>query len=344
METTWKWSYKCIKGEDVIEDKVVDEYLNFNHKFGFLKNQIIRDIGITGNCFILKQKNLAWKPLWMQVLDPRSIAIVITEYGEVVKYVQQVNGNQQTFNPEEIAHLYIEKDPDNERMGLSMVEGIITDVMSDDEAGLINYYYFKNSAIPSQLIVLQEWMSADEQAAAIEQLKKEFSGGKNKHKISAISGIVDIKKVQDWMSEMQFEVLRKFTIEKVCAAYGVPKIILWYTEGVNYTSADTQYQRFIENTILTREERIASWINDILSEFTETKIKFDWDHIDDFDKRVDIKIKQIQYWLITINEAREELWYELFDFEEANKPLITKNLDLLSDVWLSDIQPLNEET
>lgn len=344
METVGKGWYKCMRRKDVIEDKAVDEYLNFNHKFSYLKNQIIRDIGVSGNCFILKQKNLQWKPLWLQVLDPRTMAVVITEYGEVIKYIQQANGKMQEFGANDIAHFYLEKDPDNEKMWLSIVEGIITDVLADDESWLTNYYYFKNSAIPSQLIVLQEWMWAEERENAIEMLKKNFSWGKNKHKIAAVSGIVDIKKVQDWIGDMQFELLRKFTIEKVCAAYGVPKIILGYTEGVNYTSADTQYQRFIENTILTREERITEWINEILGERTDTRIKFDGDHINDFDKRVDIAIKQIQYWLITINEAREELWYELFDVEEANKPLITKNLDLLSDVWLSDIQPLNEET
>jgi hypothetical protein len=37
--------------------------------------------------------------------------------------------------------------------------------------------------------------------------------------------------------------------------------------------------------------------------------------------------------LITVNEAREELGYEQFvGLEEADKPLISKSLDLLSDV------------
>lgn len=42
-------------------------------------------------------------------------------------------------------------------------------------------------------------------------------------------------------------------------------------------------------------------------EFEGIKIKFDSDHIDDFSGRVDIAIKQMQYGLITPNEAREEL-------------------------------------
>lgn len=346
MVSVGKGWFVCTKNDEVIENKKVVEFLNYT-KFAHLKNTTIRDNGVTGNAFRLKVKSVSWKPIWLQALDPRTMRIVVNAYWDVIKYIQSVDGKSQDFAPEEIKHLYSEKDPDNEIFGLSPMEGIITDVLADDEAALTNYYYFKNSAVPSQLIVLEEWMSEEEQSNAIEQLKKNFSGGKNKHKIGAVSGIKDIKKVQDTLADMQYEALRKFSREKICAAYGVPKTILWYTEGVNYTSADTQYRRFIENTIITREEKIEEWINEVLAEYKEfegIKIKFDSDHIDDFSGRVDIAIKQMQYGLITPNEAREELWYEPYDFPEADQPLISRNLELLSDVWLSDIPNMNEET
>lgn len=346
MVSVGKGWFVCTKNDEVVENKKVVEFLNYTN-FAHLKDTTIRDNGVTWNAFWLKVKSVNGKPIGLQSLDPRTMRIVVNAYGDVIKYIQSVDGKAQDFAPEEIKHLYSEKDPDNEIFGLSPMEGIITDVLADDEAALTNYYYFKNSAVPSQLIVLEEWMSEEEQKNAIEILKNNFSGGKNKHKIGAISGIKDIKKVQDTLADMQYEALRKFSREKICAAYGVPKTILWYTEGVNYTSADTQYRRFIENTIITREEKMEEWINEVLAEFKEfegIKIKFDSDHIDDFSGRVDIAIKQMQYWLITPNEAREELGYEPYNFPEADQPLISRNLELLSDVWLSDMPNMNEET
>jgi hypothetical protein len=35
---------------------------------------------------------------------------------------------------------------------------------------------------------------------------------------------------------------------------------------VNYTNAETQYKKYIENTILPREVDIANWINEIIAD------------------------------------------------------------------------------
>lgn len=82
--------------------------------------------------------------------------VFIDEFGEVLKYEQRVGGKVQTYTVEEIAHYWEELDPDNEAIGLSIMEGMITDVLADTEAGLTNYYFFKNGGIPGHLVVLAE--------------------------------------------------------------------------------------------------------------------------------------------------------------------------------------------
>lgn len=327
---------------DVIENDEVKSAFDRNGWFDMLKRSIIRNISVCWNAFLLIQTSANGTFYWIQSLDPRTIRIVVNVYGEPMKYIQETSWVRQEFKPEQILHCYNELDPDNEIFWFSPMEWIITDVLAENESALTNYYYFKNNAIPSQLIVLEEWMKEDEQENTIDQLKRDFGWGwKNKHKIAVLNGIKDIKTMQDSFKDMDFEVLRKFTTNKVCTAYSVPKTILWYTDWVNYTNADTQYFKFIENTVVPREEKIAIWINQILNKFQsiwEIIVEFDSDHINDFDKRVDIKIKQLQYWLITPNEARQELWYEPYIWiDTADRPLISKSLDLLEDAWLSDM-------
>jgi hypothetical protein len=186
-------------------------------------------------------------------------------------------------------------------------------------------------------LIAREWTSDAELQNTVEQLRKNFSGGKNKHKVGILRWIESIEKIQDSMSDMQYEVLRSFTTERVCVAFDVPRVILWYTDGVNYSNHEWQYRKFIQNTINVRENTIWWWISEALEleegyefEFRSTKFDITKENIE----AMEIKARN---WRITPNEARVELWYEAFDIPEADELLISKNYDKLVDVWLSDI-------
>ena len=50
------------------------------------------------------------------------------------------------------------------------------------------------------------------------------------------------------------------------------------------------------------------------------------------EERINTVTKQIASGVMTVNEARMELGYELYEgLEEADKPLITRSLTLLED-------------
>jgi len=345
------WIYTVdTKGEKNNDVEVIN-VLNYDlklmrpKKWGFkdLKNRIVRDVLIGWNAFIHILRNERNNVIGFQPLDPRSIIVRADKYGDILSYKQTLNGSMIEFTKDEIIHFYEELDPDNELIGMSRVESLITELLTDDEASLSNYYFFKNSSIPGQVIILDEQLSDSEQDLAVEQIRAQFGGTKNKHKLMALGWVKDIKKIQDSLSDMDFEIMRKFTTNRVCATFDVPKTLLSYTDGVNYSNSNDQYKIFIQDTIIPWEETIEWWINQALVNlWFKSTIQFDSDHIDDFAWQVDIKVKQIDRWLITINEARKELGYEVYVWiPEADQPLISKNIDLLSDVWLSSIDPLN---
>lgn len=130
------------------------------------------------------------------------------------------------FDPSEVYHLIDSRDHDNEVIGKSRIETLIYDIMGDAEAGKSNYAFFKNNAIPNTLIILDENLKEDEIDNAIEQLKEQFAGGENKHKISANIGIKDVKQLSQSMRDMEFLALRRFTTDKVCAQMEVPRMLL----------------------------------------------------------------------------------------------------------------------
>ena len=341
QENVWSVGYWYEQNEEVVYElpKIDDKFHNFQE----LKRRVIRDVSICGNAYILKLRNMSEQIVGYTTIDPRTVKIVSDNTGEVRLYIQFLNWKEvQRYKADDVVHCYDEKDPDNEVFWLSLLEGIITEVLADDEAGLSNYHYFKNNTIPSMLLKVNENISDAEMDNVIEQMKANFKWWKNRHKIGILRGIDGIEKLQDSMADMQYTTLRSFTTERVCATYGIPKVILNYTEGVNYTNAEMQYKKFVSNTIFPRERKIETRFNKALEElFIQEKLQdytftiLKSQESIDIDK-VSVYEKMIQCWILTVNQARAELWYDMYEgIEEADQPLITKNYDLLRDVWLS---------
>lgn len=52
--------------------------------------------------------------------------------------------------------------------------------------------------------------------------------------------------------------------------------------------------------------------------------------------------KDVQCWIMTINEARIERWFQKIDDENADKLLVSRNVVLLEDVALDPVLSLDE--
>jgi phage portal protein BeeE len=110
----------------------------------------------------------------------------------------------------------------------------------------------------------------------------------------------------------------------------VPKIILGYTEGVNYSNANQQYTKYIENTIRPIEGMIAGIFTTLLKDFGQNLIfVVNDEHIDDFEQRTNISIKLVQNGIINRNEARHYVGYATEENDMLNQFTITTNTQLL---------------
>ena len=143
--------------------------------------------------------------------------------------------------------------------------------------------------------------------------------------------VKEVVKLQDKITDAEFLEMRKFTLENVCALFGVPKTILWYTEGVNYSNADKQFIEYIENTIKPTEETISMFITGILEDLGFEDIKFEFidDHIDQKQVKSKTVIELSNNGIITPNEAREEIGLEQFKLKEANDLWIWTNKKIM---------------
>jgi HK97 family phage portal protein len=340
-QTSWKDWYKLYQWENELRNSNIENILNFENWFWMLKAIIIRDLQIAWNVFILPVRNWLNNIIWYQVLDPRTIRVVANKYWEVIRYIQTRWWNTQEFWADEIFHFKDMIDPDNEVIWISKIETLVYDIMADKESWRSNYAFFKNNAIPSTLITLENDLDENEVRNAINTLKQQFSWGSKRHKITASMWIKDVKQLWWGIWDMEFAVLRWFTTERICSAMWVPKTILWYSDWVNYSTSDNQFRKYIENTIRPLQHQIEFIFNKLIQAINPN-IKLEFLDLNQFDfsqKIIDFE-KLVWIWVMTPAEVREAIWYDAINDENMNKLLIKQWYELLEDVWVNEIQQI----
>ena len=72
------------------------------------------------------------------------------------------------------------------------------------------------------------------------------------------------------------------------------------------------------------------------------RIKCDWEQLEEQQEWFESQRKDIQTWIITINEARIDRWLEPVKEDNCNKHLISRNVVLLEDIALDASLPNDE--
>ena len=125
---------------------------------------------------------------------------------------------------------------------------------------------------------------------------------------------------------MAFKEQRKFTTERICAAMGVPRTILGYVEDVNHSNGESQYEKFIENTIRPWERILEEVFTQLAKAFDETLIfTINDEHIDDLEQRSKLAVQNVTNGLWTRNEARDYLGYDKLNEELMDEIFVTTN-------------------
>lgn len=341
QQTAWKsgWAIrKWINNKSDyknIEIKEVTDLL-WGNKFNKIKNWILQHLNISWTSFIKKDLNIEDNPNGFEIFDTRYISVITDSNLNPTKYIYQDKVKNQAieFTPDDIYKYSDITDIDNPVFGISMLESLVYDVMGDLEANKSNYYFFQNDALPSSLYVLQEWLSAEAQQQIMDTLKTQLSWWASKHKNIVSWNIIDIKPIQQSHTDMDFLNQKKHKTEKVCATLWVPKIILNYTDWVNYSNAEIQYQKFIENTIRPTEMALEIIFNDLLKPYLGDAEFYIIDkHINDFKDKLTLGISAVQNWILTRNEARQFIGEETVSSDDMmNEYTVSSSTILLDSV------------
>lgn len=340
------WLYLEDNNRKTIESNVLtDEVYSLFQTPTFLhfKTSLYRNYFLSWELYILPILNVQWQTIWFDVLDSRAVSKYVDEYW-VIKYFQ-VTSNAwqiQRYQPDQLAYFKYEDDVHNSVNWMWVLNWVIYDALSDLEAMKTNYYFYQNSAIPSAILMLDEWMSPEEMQNAKDMFEHQFRWSKNQHKTLVAWWVKDIKTIALSPRDMEFINQRHLTTEKVSACFWVPKAMLWYVEDVNYSNWQNQRTVFIEWTLRPLETDFEHILNRLLEMFRpdlfeKLRVRTDWEQVEATQERMEWLRKDVASWIITINEARIERWFEAMPDENANKLLVSRNAVLLEDIALDPV-------
>ena len=323
-----------------VEVPEFEKVLKASGGFKNIKNEIIKNLSLFGNAYIRTRRNVR-TALKYEVMDSRYVAIITDYELNVLRYQYAPpykKGEVITLMPEEVYHIKETVDMDNPAMGMTIMETLVLDVMGDEEASQSNYHFFGNDSIPSALYILKEWLTADQQKDIFQNIKETLQGGHNKHKNIVSGAITDVKPIRQDHTDMSFKEQRQYTRERVCAAFGVPRTILGYIEDVNHSNGESQYEKFIENTIRPWEQLMEEIFTNLLTSFSKDNagknifFSVNDEHIDDLEKRCTLAGSNVEKGIWTINEAREYIQYDKSPNEFADEITVANTRQLLDNI------------
>ena len=339
------WIYLQNNQRQTIENNIItDEVFDLFKAPTFLKwkKDLYRNYLLSGELYIAPIKNESWTTIWFDIFDSRIVSKTVDPYWVIQKFTVSSQWYTKSYKPEELAFFKREDSVNSSVDWMWVLNWCIYDALSDLESMKTNYSFYQNSAIPSAMLLLDEWLSPEEMQNAKDQFEAQFKWSNNQHKTLIAGWVKDLKTISLTPRDMEFINQRHLTTEKISAVFGVPKTILWYTESVNYSNWSNQRKEFIEWTLRPLEADLEHIMNRLIEMFRpdlrkKIRIKADGEQLEESQERQDWLRKDVQSWIITINEARIERWLEALNDENANKLLVSKNMILLEDVALDPI-------
>lgn len=252
------------------------------------KVELFKHLMIGGECFVVPVYNGFSKVVGFEFLDPRSmVKFYAKDTGEIVRYEQRIPGSAPVkFTTDEISYFQFERNPNDAYEGLSILEGVVYDALTDKEASEHNLEFVEGGMMIDSVIMLDPEFDADELEIAKQKLGNELAGEGRKTLIT--NTVKDVKQLSVTSKDLDWINQRKLTIDKICAAIGTPKFLLGYTDGIQRGNGDATYVQYIEGTIGTMQDYAEYIINTLYVKFvdkgyeaTGITIKLNGEKVDD---------------------------------------------------------------
>lgn len=273
---------------------------------------------LAGNAFWEKVRSSAGRVVELWPLRPDRVRIVPHARDWIAGYQYRIDGRTFELGRDDVIHFRF-PDPLNDFLGMPPLRAALRAVATDNEMTDFAKVMLQNGALPGVVITTQE--AIDE--ATVERLSarwKQKFGGRRRGEPAFLQQGMEVHTVGLDMQQLAFPDLRMISETRICAALGVPPILVGAQAGLarsTFANYGEARRSFWEETIAPLLRRFADKINtQLLPEWPGSErleARFDTGDVSALQElhrqtweRADAAVRS--GW-ITVNEARAQVGF-----------------------------------
>jgi phage portal protein BeeE len=208
-----------------------------NGTTGDLLARMEQDVSLHGNFYATREGDRIrrLRPDWVEIILDSAPGEAVTT--NIVGYLYKPGGSDSStapkvYTPQEVAHWAPIPDPLAQYRGMSWLTPVIREMVADRAATDHKLKFFENAATPNLAVSFSENITKDQFNAFMAAMNAAHQGTANAYKTLYLGGGADVKTIGANMDQMDFKNTQGAGETRICAAGGVPPIIVGLSEGL----------------------------------------------------------------------------------------------------------------
>lgn len=209
---------------------------------------------LRGASFTVKLKNEYGSDKGIELLNPFSVIIKV-DADDNIFFQQQINGKTYPatgyWDKEDMVYLNEYNSTDDIGAGDSATKVAMDNARVSHYVTFFSSQFFGNGAMPVTLVTLPEGTKPDEVKRVENFFARAIQGVRNAFRVMGVSGETKVTVLTPDIKSLDLTNVDARTIDNIAWAFDIPKTVLT-SDSANYATAETEYNSFISQTIVSR--------------------------------------------------------------------------------------------
>jgi HK97 family phage portal protein len=285
---------------------------------------------LAGNAYWRKVRNVFGEPVQLWYVPHWSIRPVGPSDGS--KFITHYEmsggiGGPIKLAPRDVVHFRFGLDPENPRLGLSPLQTMLREVLTDDEAAKFSEQILTNMGVPGLVISPEKGSNYKPNPDEIKRLQSYFDQGfSNKRRGMALvmGGATTVQQFGFDPNKLMLPALRDISEERVCATIGIPAAVVGFGSGLQSTKVGATMRELVKLAWVQcvrpmqwsfGEQLTAQLLPDFVSQTRRFRARFDTSEVSAFQEEAEAEARRIsilvQSNLLRLDRAQHALGLEV---------------------------------
>lgn len=249
----------------------------------------------------------------LQVVPASTVKHDIDEFGNIERYVQEIQGEEYELNPEKVVHhSYLSLN--GSTYGFTPVAALFAELDMLANAKDYNGVRFDNAAVPNKVFKLPDDGPEGQNFEMVKETVKKYRQLKNKHRDLVLTGNIEIEDLNN-ASDMEFQELIQLIQRILVMAWGVPPSRVGGVMGQDGATESAMAQEGYNKRIKRLQDKHQTILNNeifeplfnVRIEFNDPDIKSEIRRAEKDLRKTEVVKQQMSLGLMSKDEAMEYL-------------------------------------